>query len=402
VKVLLVSQPASDGVFRHVEGLADYLIAQGITVHLAYSDREACDELRPFVNRVAAAGGRTLNLQVGNGPGPGDLPALWALHRLIQETAPDIIHAHSSKAGGLVRGMAFLGLRQRIFYTPNGYFRMHAPDGLKARVFHAIERLLGRRGTTINVSQDETAFARDRLRIPEASRRMIANGVDCARFRPATPDEKGELRTRFGVSPDALVLGTVGRFSAQKDPLTTYSALFKVLPSVPNLVFVHLGKGELEPEVDALLAAQGLAGRCLRLPYLADTATFYRMLDGFVLASRYEGMSFAAIESMASGLPLILSQAPGNQDFAHYGLDRIYWTPPENPEALAAAILAWHRRSTSDSTLPNHRAVAVEQFSVETGYARLVAGYRKDRKTFRDCSFSHLGPADRSRGGADH
>jgi glycosyltransferase involved in cell wall biosynthesis len=376
VKVLLVSQPASDGVFRHVEGLADYLIAQGLTVHLAYSDRDACDQLPAFVARVAAAGGRTLNLQVGNGPSPADLPALWALLSLIRDTTPDIIHAHSSKAGGLVRGLAFLGLRRRLFYTPNGYFRMHAPNGFKARVFHAIERVLGRRGTTINVSRDEATFAREQLRIPEASCQIVANGVDCERFRPAALEEKRELRARFGVPPEALVLGTVGRFSAQKDPLTTYLALATVLPSIPNLQFVHLGKGELEPAVDALLAEHGLTDRCRRIPYLADTAPFYRMLDGFVLASRYEGMSFAAIESLASGLPLILSRAPGNQDFAHYGLDQVYWTPPDDPEALAEAIQAWSRRTNTESTTPNHRAIAVKQLSVETGYARLLKAYR--------------------------
>jgi len=377
MKVLLVSQPASDGVFRHVEGLAKYLLAQGIEIHLAYSDRAACDQLQPLVDRIAAAGGRTLNLRVGNAPGAADGAALFALRRLVRAVSPEVIHAHSSKAGALVRGLAFFGSKARIFYTPHAYYRMHAPTGAKARVFHAIERRLAHRGTTIALAPDEAAFARARIGVAEKRLRILPNGVNCARYRPATPEEKRALRAQFGVPPDALVLGTCGRFSAQKDPLTTYAALAKIAPDAPDLFFVHLGKGELEPEVDALLAQHGLAARCQRIPYLADTSPFYRMLDGFVLASLYEGMSYALLEALSTNLPLILTQAPGNRDFAEVGLDRLFWAPPADIDALAEAFLSWRREAVSGGPLPNHRSIALKQFSLEASYARLLAAYRE-------------------------
>lgn len=376
MKVLLVSQPASDGVFRHVEGLADYLLAQGIEVHLAYSDRAACDQLQPLVERIAAAGGRTLNLRVGNAPGVADGPALLALRRLVRSVSPDVIHAHSSKAGALVRGLTFFGSKAHIFYTPHAYYRMHAPTGAKAKVFHTIERGLAHRGTTIALAPDEAAFARTRIGVAEKRLRILPNGVNCARYCPATIEEKRTLRAQFGVPPDALVLGTCGRFSAQKDPLTTYAALARIAPDAPELFFVHLGKGELEPEVDALLARRGLGARCKRVPYLADTAPFYRMLDGFVLASLYEGMSYALLEALSTNLPLILTQAPGNRDFAGIGLDRLFWAPPADIDALTSAFLSWRREAVSDRP-PNHRSIALAQFSLESSYARLLAAYRE-------------------------
>jgi glycosyltransferase involved in cell wall biosynthesis len=377
VKVLLVSQPASDGVFRHVEGLADYLLAQGSVVHLAYSDRAACDALPKLVERVKAAGGRTLNLRVGNGPELADLPALLRLRALIRATHPDLIHAHSSKAGGLVRGLALCGLKARIFYTAHAYYGMHAPSGVKARFFHAIERLLGRRGTTISVSSDEAEFARDQLGIAERNQRIVSNGVDCERFRPAALEEKRALRAQFGLPPEALVLGTVGRFSAQKDPITIYAALAQVMAKAPELHFVHLGKGELEPEVDELLGQSGISERCHRIQYLADTAPFYRLLDGFALGSLYEGMSYAVIEAVASGLPMILSDAPGNRDFAAMGLDRVYWFPPKDPAAMATAVQRWREELIRMGPSGVHREVAVERFSLDAAFGGLIAVYRE-------------------------
>jgi glycosyltransferase involved in cell wall biosynthesis len=378
LNVLLVSQPASDGVFRHVEALADYLLRHGAIVHLAYSDRAACDQLAPLLERISAAGGRTFNLRVGNVPSLADAPALLGLRQLVRKTKPDVVHAHSSKAGALVRALAMIGMKARVFYTPHAYYRMDAPTGAKARFFHAIERLLAGYGTTITVSSDEAAFAQKRIGLAPPRRRIVINGVDCARYRPPSIEKKRALRERFDLPADALVLGTVGRFSAQKDPMTTYAAMAKVASVAPELFFVHLGKGELEQEVDALLARHGISERCRRIPYLADTAPFYQMLDGFVLASLYEGMSFAVLESLASNLPVILTTAPGNQAFTKYGLDQIYWAAPANPEALAEAILAWRTRSIAHGALPNHRAIAEEQFSAEIGFAQLLAVYQEE------------------------
>ena len=377
LNVLLVSQPASDGVFRHVEALADYLLRHGATVHLAYSDRAACDALPKLVERVKNAGGQTLNLRVGNRPEFADFPAWLNLRALIRAARPNLIHAHSSKAGALVRGLALCGLKGRILYTAHAYYGMHSPSGVKARFFHSIERALGRYGTTISVSTDEAAFARDHLGIADRDQRIVPNGVDCARFRPAQPEEKMALRAQFGLPRDALTLGTVGRFSRQKDPITTYSALTQIMPAAPDMHFVHLGKGELEPMVDALLEKSGVSARCHRLQYLADTAPFYRLLDGFVLASLYEGMSYAAIEAVASGLPIILSDAPGNRDFAEMGLDRVYWCPPKDPAALAAAFRRWRDDSIQAGPTGVHRQVALERFSLEAAFGRMAALYRE-------------------------
>lgn len=376
MKVLLVSQPASDGVFRHVEGLADYLLSQGVSVHLAYSDRGACDQLQLLVERIAQAGGQTLNLRVGNAPAPADGAALLNLRQLLREIGPDVVHAHSSKAGALVRGLTFFGNTARVFYTPHAYYRMHAPSGLKAKFFHTIERMLARCGTTIGLSADEANFAERQIGVPTDRLVLISNGVDCARYCPPSLEEKRELRAQFGVPPDALVLGTCGRFSSQKDPLTTYGALAKVAATAPDIFFAHLGKGELEPEVDGLLAQHGLAGRCRRIPYLADTAPFYRMLDGFILASLYEGMSYALLEALSTNLPLILSEAPGNRDFSQFGLDRIFWTKPGSVDGVAEAMLAWRGDARSGGAAPNHRQIAIERFSRESSYSRLLDAYR--------------------------
>ena len=124
---------------------------------------------------------------------------------------------------------------------------------------------------------------------------------------------------------DALVLGTVARYSAQKEPLVLYRALLKALDRLPALHFAHLGAGELSADVDAILedAPASLRDRIHRTHRLEDTAAFYQTLDGFVLASRYEGLALSALEAASTGLPMILSRCPGNEEFLNTGMNRI-------------------------------------------------------------------------------
>ena len=136
------------------------------------------------------------------------------------------------------------------------------------------------------------------------------------------------LREKFGLPVDGPLLGTVGRDSPRKRSGHCHRAGARRHPGAPDLFFAHLGKGELEPKIDAFLAGQPFAAKIKRIPYLADSTEFYQMLDGFVLASRYEGMSFAAMEAFACDLPAILTDAPGNSDLAAYGFSQIWRARP--------------------------------------------------------------------------
>jgi glycosyltransferase involved in cell wall biosynthesis len=350
------------------------LIAQGVHLHLAYSHRRACGQLYALLNHVADHGGQTLNLNTGNAPQMADIPALLALRRLIREERPHVIHAHSSKAGGLVRGLGLLGLRAPIFYTPHAYYRMHDTSNWKARVFHTVERLLGGIGTSIGMGASESNFAQDILRVPASRRIIIPNGVNTRKYRPVSAEEKRVRREKFGLPPDVPILGTVGRFSAQKDPQTLYAALAQVLSKFPELWFAHLGHGELEPEIDSFLAGRPFAARIKRIGYQPDSAPFYQMLDGFILASRYEGMPYAAMEAFACGLPGILTDAPGNSDLAACGFSHVWRAKPGSADSLTDAIVAWWK-SGAGALETNHRDIIVRRFSEDICNSHVLAAY---------------------------
>ncbi len=376
LSVLLVIEPGRDGAFRFAEQLAYFLLEQpGVSVHLAYSSVRGSADLQTLVQTLTRRGAQTLDLRTTNAPQPADGPAFARLRRLALAARPDVIHAHSSKAGVLARLLAWTGVRVPVVYTPHAYYQMYGPASLRQWFFQTVERLLARRGVTLHTSRSEADYARRVLGVSEDRQGYTRTGVDCQRFRPVDgPDEKAALRRRFDLPADAWVFGTVARYSGQKDPLTLYRAVAETLATTPGTYFAHLGTGELMPAVADLLQTvpAGVRARILQVERCDDLPGFYRTLDAFVLPSRYEGFALALLEALACGLPLILTECPGNVDLREHALDDVRWTAMGQPDKLAEQMMA---RAAEGPRYNNHREVAARVFGGKVGCEDVLRRY---------------------------
>lgn len=377
MRVLIVAEPGFEGVFRHFEGLCDFLLEKGVEVDLAYSDVRSMPDLFRLVDRVRAAGGETVNLRISNAPGPRDLSAAWRLLALIRRRRPDVVHAHSSKAGALVRLLARFFPQRKIFYTPNAYFGMGGKKGFAVALFDAVERWLAPVGTTINISPDEARFAREHLGVRMENQVIIHNPTRLDRFVPPTASQRAESRKRFGLPPGARVLGSSGRLVFQKDPDTLFRAMIRVMTVHPDVWFLHLGKGELDPVLVELAGREGCFDRIVRVAHLDDMSGFYHALDGFVMTSRYEaGWPIVILEAMACGLPIVSSLAPGTSGISEAGLSHCWTGRPGEVEDFVKALEAL-LKDRENLRPSNHRRIVEENFTPEACYGKVLACYRE-------------------------
>lgn len=377
LRILLVSEPGWTGVFRHVEGLADFLHAAGQQVALAYSDVRGSAGLNKLVERIISRGGPVRNLRISHAPQLGDLRAWARLHSLIQEFQPDIIHAHSSKAGALTRIPGLLQLiKTPLFYTPNAYYGMARQGGLADFVFTSIERLLANVGHTINISKDEATFARDILYLRPDHQFIIHNPVQIDFFKPATGDQRTQARRDLGIPEDSVLLGTAGRLCFEKDPETLYQALQPIFAANPKLRLLHMISGDADPRLEDLAKRLGIRDRIHLLPYQEDLRPAYHCLDGFVMTSRYEaGWPIVILEALACGLPLVSSTGPGMSDIGNGGLSHCWTAPVGDVRGFTQSISAMVYDLTQ-SRPNNHRQIAETRFSPEHCYGEVLKAYR--------------------------
>ncbi len=375
LRILQVAEPAQDGVFRHVKDLCHHLLQSGHRVDLAYSNRRSCSLLEPLLNKVHSEGGHVVNLAVGNNPEPADLRALYRLHEAVSHCHPDLIHAHSFKAGLLVRIYGKFQRRIPILYTPHAYYGMRTEAGISNLVANTLERFFGNIGTTLNVSEDEARFARETLGLDARNQQVIPLGVDAHHFYAPTPLEKEEARRRWGFSADDVVLGTIGRLVPQKDPETLYRAFARISGRNPKLMLLHLGQGGLEKHLDRLARRLGISGRIHRTGYLADPRVLYHALDAFILTSRYEGLPYTALEALFCNLPLMLSQTNGTGDILALPLSHLWTAHTGDDPAFSGAIEAWLEDRINPRPC-NHREIALPRFGFETAFPKLMKAYQ--------------------------
>lgn len=374
MRVLTVSEPGLDGVFRHVEGLVHYLVEQGVEVDLAWSSRRPSADLYALVEFVNEHGGKTLDLGVGPMPGPRDLVALTRLWSLATHREPDIIHGHSSKAGALVRLLAPLLSGPQFLYTPHAYFGLDGRRGLKTRLFHAVESLLGSTCPTIHVSTDEREFGIHHFGLDPDSCHTLVHGVDSTRFCPPGDARREELRTRYGLDSAQIVLGTIGRIGPQKDYPTLYRALAPVFATRPELRLLQVGSG---PDVDAiqLLAREvGLADSIVAVDFLDRAEDFYQAVDLVVMTSVYEaGIPYVALEALACGLPLVATGCPGLRTLEEHGFDALEMATTGDPEDVRRAVL--NQLGSGLDRGNNHRELILAGFTLDQARQRVLESY---------------------------
>ncbi len=214
------------------------------------------------------------------------------VRRILARTmqAHDLAHVHAAMELALT-----LGWRRPfpLVFTAHCYHT--ALDYAKAGLF-----LNPSCSATISVSSAERTRLLAGGLDPERHR-TILNGIDLAPFLAAPPSD---LRAELGLSGEVLLVGTIGRLSRMK----RVDVLIRAIARCQNPVhLVIAGDGDRRGALENLAKHLGVSSRVHWLGRRTDVAQILGGLDVFATASEREGLSLAALEAMASGLPLTVT-----------------------------------------------------------------------------------------------
>lgn len=271
-----------------------------------------------------------------------DFKTLLTLLRLFMKEKPDIVHTHTSKAGILGRLAAGLARVPIIIHTPHGHVFWGHFRKIFSAVFFIIEKLMEPMtdrfiALTKGEKKDYLKLALTRKEKVET----IHSGVDVRRFIDAqidAPPDASKKKSQVGVSPDALVVGTVGWLLPIKGPMVLLKAMEGVWPHYPDAELVYVGKGELEAELKEKTALMDVSDKVHFLGWREDIPQLIQMMDIFVLPSLNEGMGRVLIEAMASSKPVIGSDVGGVPDLIIPNVNGLL-VPPGNVRKLSGAII---------------------------------------------------------------
>lgn len=304
LRVALVVEAAGGGVAVHLVDLIQGLVAADVEVHLVAA-RGARFDAAILTADVLALCATVTWVPMQRSVSARDMVSFVHVFKALFRIRPDVVHAHSSKAGVLAR-LCFGPWRK--VYTPHAVYTLNPYLEPGARRFYgSIERFLGTWFTDriIAVSEDEARHLQFDLGIAARKITTIYNGV------PAfTRLDRNAARARLGLRHDAFVVGVVGRLEFQKgiDRLVVIARqLEKTMDHQVQIALI--GGGDIEKAagvpLDQLPSNICFAGSVL------DARRYFSAFDIFTLPSRYEGFPYVYLEAMAAGLPIVTTRVAG-------------------------------------------------------------------------------------------
>ena len=267
-----------------------------------------------------------------------DIRALVRLVRLFHRRRYDVVHCHSSKAGFLGRLAAFLTGRRWVVYTPHCFSFTAGFGRFVGWFYKSLEFAAGRMtDRLIAVSPHEREVAIQSGAALPHQVATIVNGLSDDELAERAPD--ASLRRELGLAEGAPVVGSIGRLGRQKGYDVFIRAARLVRDARPDAQFLLVGKGSYEEPLKALAREQGLGGAFRFAGERDDVLDVYPLLDVFVLSSRWEAMPYSLLEAMGAGRAIVLTRVAGLETVVENGRAGVI-IPPEDPAALARAILA--------------------------------------------------------------
>jgi len=235
---------------------------------------------------------------------------------MLRRMKPGVVHTWMDYCNALCGTAAQLvgvpGLVMSGRSVSPSHFRIFQPYMRPA--YHAVLRR--RRAILLNNSRAGADDYASWLGVPRDTIGVIHNGFDFPDIdRPAA---RREVRGHFSIGDEQRVVGSVLRFSEEKQPVLLMDMACELNRRDPQMRFVFCGGGVMLEDMRALVRRRGLEG-VIHLPGVVDgTWRYLAAMDVFTLTSRMEGLPNVLIEAQSVGLPVICTGAGGmGETFVH-------------------------------------------------------------------------------------
>jgi glycosyltransferase involved in cell wall biosynthesis len=328
----------------------------------------------PEIASLAAA--RGLQVEAVRCDGRVDLNAVMRIREIVSREQIDVVHSHGYKSH-LYAYSACRNLCPMVA-TSHGHYSRRSANGvpslsdLKFHTYRSLERnVLHRFDRVVCVSKEMSDELR-RAGLSASSVTVIANGVDMEAYCDAAPAADLQYPKSGRVA-----IGIVSRLIERKGHRELFRAAREILVRCPNTVYVVIGDGPLQPDLEELAGEYGIASSVIFTGKRSDMANVYSVLDILALPSHAEGLPMAVIEAMAAGKPVVASNVGAIPELIRDGKTGIL-IEPGNHSSLQEGIV----RLLNDPMLrrdlgQNAQELVRKQFSLAAMGRKYYAEYQR-------------------------
>ncbi len=333
------------GLARVVWALSHELAESGVDVHVITADHPTTPEFE-LDGKVKV---HRIKTQTDNAPdflswvsklNFGFLQ--YAIPLFLKEKF-DVIHAHDwmvADAAWVLKTSFNAPLVTTMHATERGRMGGNIYSGLQRYVNQTEWRLTYESNRVIVNSHHMVDELQNSFSLPADKIDVIPNGVTPEDFRIDFPEnERAAFRRNFAGAGQKIVL-YVGRLVNEKGVQVLLEAAPKVIQQYPETQFLIVGTGYFMETLKSQAGYFGIAQNVRFLGYVTDSdlLKLYRISDVVAIPSLYEPFGIVALEGMAAGTPVVVSDVGGLRDFVEH-MENGITTYAGNSDSLAWGIL---------------------------------------------------------------
>lgn len=350
--LICIPNLGSGGAERQVRLLAPRLVNRGIRISLfsRLSGAEVASLNRSGVTCFPIRSPGNHNPQLG-----------FEMARAVQAARAEIVHTWLTQMD-IIGGAVALAMRRRWILSERNSAAAYGGRG-KDR----LRAWLGRFADIVVANSASGLDLWSRHPCPV----MIRNGVDHRAIRDAPLESLAGTETGSG----RTIIVSVARLARNKRIDRLVRALSRLRLEMKDVLLVIVGEGPEEAALKALALELGVADQILFAGFRPDAWSWIRTGSVAVSISLFEGEANAVLEAAAAGTPQVLSDIRMHRDAVGDG--GAMFVDPEDPEALASAILSLVRNETMAQSIASTAQAAVEPLSVERAADLYAEIYRQ-------------------------
>ncbi|HWB09723.1 MAG TPA: glycosyltransferase family 4 protein [Pirellulales bacterium] len=261
------------------------------------------------------------------------------LKRAVRDFKPDVVHTHSAKAGVLGRAAAWeLGVPAIVHGVHGAPFYPYQNPFVR-RFYRACERWAARRcHAFVSVADAMTDLMVEAGVAAREKFTTIYSGMETEPFLRAD-EHRAHVRRQLGYTDEQIVVGKIARLFHLKGHDDVIAAAEKLAARHPAVRFLFVGDGILREQLQARIAAAGLADR-FRFTGLVPPeriAELIGAMDVVVHTSLREGLARVLPQGLIAGKPVVSYDIDGAREVVVPG-ETGYLLPPRDVGGLVAAL----------------------------------------------------------------
>lgn len=357
IVVIVVSNMEFGGAQRQIVQLVNQSAGSDIDYHII-----SLSDVVPMASRLDEPD----KLMIIKKTSKFDVTVIWRLASMLRNVGADIVHGYlfdaeiAARIAGRIAGTALVVGSERN--TDYAMKRIHKIVYFLTKEYRQLCIANSRSGANYNARM---------LGYPSAHYKVIRNGVDSERF---SPQDQCAAQESLGLDHGRYWLGMFASFKERKNHPLLLNAVAALAPRFPELRILLVGdtlaggqhgSSDYKASILRLITELGLNRICTLLGNRTDVEKVYPACNVTVLPSHIEGTPNVALESMACGVPVIVTDVSDNAFVVPNNKVGLV-VPPDDQDALMAAILKLMQNDDLATEFGvNARAWVIQNFSTE-------------------------------------